>query len=714
MSRVAVAALILLSVTILQAQGLDPTPVKTEPGPADPPLREDELTSKKILEQIVEKSKKGQKLTVDRARAALCPVCKQPLYKHSDPNFRCEPPPEYRNGRLVRAPIKPTESVALRCPVCRSSFKAFKQGNINDKAGRDRDFCPHSVGKYTIHSSVWMCPDCGYAMDADFFGKPNAVTPEIASFVQTKLKAKTRAMITELAGLREREGRPVPPEQLRFGSYIDQPMIPDWAKYENALAIVEAGLVKLPHGVKARIYCEAAHACRRFVAGELNIPLEDQRLQITLGQSARRVNDWLLAECLKVREKRGDIKDEDARFTERLRAYTQEAETEPQILRAAAALLDRKIQEILRLESRENGPEKRTRVTRMDQYVFHMRYGGILDRTGNLEEAAAQFEKARLSIPPEPPQTDDPNSAAAQEFVAGLLNSLRNAATKRTELINKEREFLFKAARHLLQALYFGERADNLDPAMNCYLIGELLRRGKGEPAAALACFKAAKELFSRIDPTKVTPKIPDGTPKAVAQQYVSNAQKRAQKKKDVMLSWTEDQMALVKEKAAGREPDSRVRDTIARLLSGRIGEPAISATRPDIRIPETRPGPATTNPNDKDPIAASKKDPVPPAPVPSGLTREAVYKSYFAAIKAYESKNGALPRRLKELVTAGVLKPASACLNEKGSLICPETGNPLIYLKPPGLGSHTKMIIPIGKDPNRMALFADGKVGTE
>lgn len=706
MSRIPVAILwALLAGSLLGAQA--PTSPTTEPA-----TRKEDLTSEEILKEYVRRSKAGEKVNVSAAETALCPVCKKPLYKHSDDGFVCKIPDEFDDqGNLIRSVLREMPTLTVTCPVCKAPFKATEKGNINDKAGRDRDFCPHSVGRYAVHSSVWMCPECGYAAESSVFTKQESVKPEVVQFVQQNLSSKTHQLILDLTGLTGVDQEQVRPDRYRFASYIEQSMLPDWAKYENALKLIEAGLVQLPHGVKARLYCEAAHACRRFVASEVSVALEDQRLQISLGQSARRVNDWLLAECLKVREDRAEGKKGDqAEFIARLNAYTQKPETDPQILLGAAIKLDRKIEEILRLESQENNPDKPTQITRLDQYVFHMRYAGILDRIGALDDAITQLEKAQNVIPKGAPSMGQtgPIEAEAKAFMERLLASLRNSAATRIDLIRKERQFLFNAANHLLQALYFGEQARNLDPAMNCYLIGELLRRSEGEPAAAYACFQASKELFAKIDPAKVKPEIPVGTPVEKAQAILTHAQENEQIRKDVMMQWADQQMSLVKEKAAGHEPEQRVRDTIARILSGRIGEPAVSATTPDIRIPDTQPANTATNQS-----SATHTDATPTTvATPKGLTRETVLKAYYEAFQAYEKQNGAIPKKLSDLVEAGLLKQPDACQDAEGRLVCPETGHRLIYVQPGALGTHTPMILSSSKDPNRMRLYADGQVG--
>jgi tetratricopeptide (TPR) repeat protein len=675
-------------------------PQPTQPTkPDDLPLRKDDMKSEELLKIIIERGKQGIK--TNAAQSALCRICSRPLHLHSEEGFVCKP---------SDATVQKIDYVKVTCPVCSASFQAVKPGNINAKGGRDRDFCPHSVGRYAVHATVSMCPDCGFAAQTESYLERSAKAPsrELVEHVRTKLTPPTRLLMARLAGFRDDPDKPTTVDQERFSQYVDQNSIPDWLKYGNALSLIEADLIRLPHGIQARLYCEAAHACRRFLSFELGSALENQQVMVSLGQTARRINDWLMAECIKARTDRlGENPDPSKQLTVRLMNAAHEPEIDPDVLLLGAKLLDRKIEEIIRIESQNPNSEQGTKVTRLDQYVFHLRYAGIMDRVGDLNGAVDQLEKAQACIPKELPATPQPMPPEAKAKVEKILGGLKAISAERIDLVNRERQYLFRAADHLMQALYFEEQARNLDPALNCYLIGEMLRRSEGEPAAAFAWFNTAKQLFQRIEPEKSQPQIPAGTDVEEAAAIRQHAVATLEEKKRVMLAWTEEQQRLVQSKAVGKEPDTRIKAAIAKVLASSGVNASLSpevAAVLDPRIPEKEP-----NDQGPKPPAVTKAE---TAPVKGVLTREGVLKRYHAALLSYVKQNGAPPKNLKDLVTAGMLSQADSCLDEQGRLLCPETGGQLNYVPPAAMGPHNVIIVPSSKDANRNRLFADGQVG--
>ena len=72
---------------------------------------------------------------VTKAKSALCPICNQPLYKHSDPNWEgCVPLDDEGNPRRMQRIL----CVQALDPISGTAFTAALPGNLNDRGGRDR------------------------------------------------------------------------------------------------------------------------------------------------------------------------------------------------------------------------------------------------------------------------------------------------------------------------------------------------------------------------------------------------------------------------------------------------------------------------------------------------------------------------------------------------------------------------------------------------
>ena len=158
---------VLLIILSLPAIAGQPRPQPTNPptplNPANP--TGDDTILKDLMDQMKDKAYKpreGGVGSVSKAGAALCDVCNQPLFRHGDPNFQCTPI-DPKTGKPRTLPHIFTTDRVVQCPVCPATFAGVLLGNINVRGGRDRDFCVHSIGKVTVHSDVWMCPECGYA-----------------------------------------------------------------------------------------------------------------------------------------------------------------------------------------------------------------------------------------------------------------------------------------------------------------------------------------------------------------------------------------------------------------------------------------------------------------------------------------------------------------------------------------------------------------------
>ena len=676
------ASLTLVCAALLAAPGAG----WAETAPAKTP---DQMTAEDIMKTLLARGEATGKIDVEPARAALCPVCHQPLYKHSEPGFVCRPDPI---DPVTGKPRRPQEIryVPVVCPVCQAKFDGPLTGNINDHGGVDRDFCRHSVGRLTVHSSVWMCPDCGYAgmaSQAAFGKEPDGkpLSEQSIRFVREQLSPATRKRMEDLAGLVARPDRPIPPSYLQFSSYVDQTTIPDWIKYDNALRLVESRDAKLPHTLLARLYLEAAHACRRQVCAEVAVPLLDSSLQIPLSGAIRRVAGWLNKNCLEIRQgQKAELLD------------PTQAETDPEVLNQAAGKLQASFDAFSRNPPPPDAAGQQPTVTVLDQLVLYLRHASFLDRLGRLGEARAKLEKARDMIPASPREKAEPLERDAREYVQRQLELFRSAAVVRLECLDRERQLLYKAADQLMQALYFNENPERLAPATNAYLVGELLRRDGREPEAAAAWFQATRQLLPLLDPDKVQATIPPGASREEADALREKARQELLAQREVLAAWTEEQSKLVRveQGTAARE---NVQQAIARVLArAQAAPPAAGPAQPDRSPPPPQPAPE-----------------VRPVVPPPGLTREVLLIRYHQALARHQQDKQALPVELSELVKEKYLKPEEACLDAQGRLSCPVTGKRLIYMSTTAWGEPTQpLIFPLRDDPNQVRLFADGRIG--
>jgi tetratricopeptide (TPR) repeat protein len=435
---------------------------------------------------------------VPKSRAMLCPICKQPLWKHDLDGFVCTPLDENGNPRKVLT----ISLVNTVCPVCKAPFKGALPENINSKGGIDRDFCVHSVGKYTVDSTVWLCPECGYAAMTDAF-KADAKQPDeaVKTFVRTTLSDPMHKRMIDVAGLVPEKATE---DMLKFGAYIDQTQIPDWIKYDNAVKIYEQ--MKAPRGFLATLYRDAAHACRREVYNEISIPGLSGTLQESLSKSIRRMNRYLQEGCFNIRRAEG-VSILDPTVMETDAAVLAQAATE--IVRQAEEAYNRAVAAEQNNNGAPTSPERY--FTTGDMYVLHICYAGILDRLGKLDESEKALRRANSFIPEhvDPAAHNGPRQPGMEEAYERQLRLLHGVIEDRLSCLQKEKDYLFKAAKAnmtaiMLKEITFDENPappapnatspTSLDAAPASYLLGELFRRA-GENAAALAWFDAASKI---------------------------------------------------------------------------------------------------------------------------------------------------------------------------------------------------------------------------
>lgn len=733
---------------------------ETAPSPLDSMDPNEALKQGKVdfFELYLHKSRKGQ-LKFDKqgnpiqdARSvSLCPACHLPLFKHDEPGFECVargprlPGPEERYAQPLQI-----KEVNVTCPSCKAGFVGAYHGNVNSRAGMDRDFCMHSVGEgYVVHSTMWMCPECGFAGPADKLNDQDKVVPlwgkeldgtplrpETTRLVQERLRPYTFERMLDVAGLRKEAVQgdgPMAQQYRKFGEYIKQQQIPDWLKYKNALFLIEQPANKPPHTFKAQVYLEAAWACRRQVCAEIGITGLVPEFQTMVGKSIRLMNRYINTECLNIRQRRREGFVDPAK-----------AETDPFVLAEACANIIKYGEQLVHEQEakakrgEQLPPQDQARFQVGDIFVLRLRQAGFLDRCGRIAEAAETLEKARSVIPllDEVKERTGVNDVNVLKSIELNLQMLHRAVDERAECLRLEREYLWRSADELMQALFFNERAGKSDYVTSVYWAGELFRRDGRELEAARACFETTLRLIQkqniegkrarqeemskqRKDPTK-----PSDEELALMAEIV---------RLETLAGWSEEHIGLadraVKDRAAAAvkaglaaPPQQPVRENIAKALSEiekRAGAEGLT-----VRANPPQPGkPAGETTAQKPPevtkppegVKPPETPAVPPPPAVASVikTRADLYGVYYRAITRFVKDKKANPESPRELVSAGYLKAEEACLDETGTLICPETQQKLLFAKSTPYGdAKLPYIFPRSKDPNQLKLFADGRTG--
>ena len=705
-----VLACVLLAAVASCHAGQSPQPFVPNTNPN--PNGGDDTILKDLLEQMNRQRPTLQREglgPVQANAAAMCNICAQPLYKHGDANFDCAPvDPETGKPKLVPK----IHAVPVKCPTCTVTFSGALPGNINDRGGRDRDFCAHSIGKVTVHSNVWMCPECGYAGmipqngDAASFalgldGKP--VSEKVKAFVREKFAAETRKRMIKVAGLKEENP---PAELLQFGKYVQQQEIPDWMKYDNALQIYES--LNAPHALLSRLYLEAAHSCRREVCSEVAAASLDKDLQDSLGKSINRMGKFVQSECLTLRRKRGDPLLDPTK-----------AETEPKLLAQGVSAVIRVGRDVVAQRNNAGVPAQNRQnadnafFTTSDMFILYIMYAGALDRLGRMDEADKALTEALTYVPERLPEP-----LADKELEARVLRQLRvirSIVQDRQACLKREEEYLFKAAKHNVAAIKFKEikfkepkvdpNNNNTalwDPAPTSYLLGELLRRS-GQTDVAAAWFNAADRIIEKSLET-VEAAIPKVDAAAQLPQNLVQRSPLEQQREHlrVLKSWSRDQGGLIKNAKPADEIMKPIIDQVISVMgldpnaAPVKSSPAAAATDDSLDVPLKAPATAKT---DK------------PVALPSNIkTREDLYKMYYAALMKYRNDKKENAPSLSELVTAGYISAASASLDENGKLVCPETKQKLLYLRKWAPEQKSEVLLPM--KPGSKILYSTGEIG--
>jgi len=349
---------------------------------------------------------------------ATCPVCGKPLKDHTEPGFVCRSP---------NAPPEPINERRALCPVCGLEFKGLVVEAAGGRGTIDSDFCRHTKGRRTQVAGVWMCPRCGYSALHEEFNA--TVGEEVKTFVAKIITPGTKTQLGKLIGLR--------PKTFTFDdfSFLDQPSIPDFIKYENAAAIYRER--KADAWSLGRVHLGASHVYRRLLNGAFTAE--------GLDGAIRRMDAILMEDLM------GD--DEplaQAKFIRRLLGRSQEKDAPP----------------TEKLSGRE-------------RFYLYMRLAGLHDRLGEgwwTEQCFSEAEKLAAAEPDE----------RVRRSLLGLVREHRGHLAR--ELYHQT-----SAAASFKVALELG-RVPTEERLTAVYLVGELLAR-IGEIARAIPWLEAASTL---------------------------------------------------------------------------------------------------------------------------------------------------------------------------------------------------------------------------
>lgn len=354
-----------------------------------------------------------------------------------------------------REPVAPKRTAI--CPVCGTAFKAALPFGRNDAGGVDGDFCRHSVGSVAVEALVWMCPGCGYARFCPYEQGPGRVAPgefskpvdgatrrEVLAKVQPLLRARAVEILGRMAG--------TPPAE------VEQSDIPDWLKYELALATAE--LRAAPAAERAKLALEGSYACRRAMVAALDVPA---------------LTGVILA-CERAIENCGG------------------RERQPETVIAAVSVLQ------------QPGPGKA--VTPENGFYLSLRLAGCCDRVGDPAAAAEALNEAERRL----------KAIALDE--AGR-QALARLVRERRKLLEMESAFRGRAVAAMRTALVEDRAYPDGAVLPTAYLLGELYRRqgefGRARVWLALASKLAGghRELSARVEEVAALPAMKSAVPDA-------------------------------------------------------------------------------------------------------------------------------------------------------------------------------------------------------
>ena len=88
------------------------------PGPGGQSGKDDRKSDEEKIAEILRKTPQGYKPAVWPDKVAVCPICKQPYWRHAE-GVPCEPRELPEGYRVARVAYRQTT-----CPVCQNRFRA--------------------------------------------------------------------------------------------------------------------------------------------------------------------------------------------------------------------------------------------------------------------------------------------------------------------------------------------------------------------------------------------------------------------------------------------------------------------------------------------------------------------------------------------------------------------------------------------------------------
>jgi len=301
----------------------------------------------------------------------------------------------------------------------------------------------------------------------------------------------------------------------------------------------------------------------------------------------------------------------------------------------------------------------------LERFCICMRLAGLHDRLGE-----GWWSKRYL---------DTADRLARAQQKDNVRMSLLALVAERRNVLSREFFHLTRAAALLKQGLSSGD-IPRQEFVTSVYLAGELLAR-IGEPASALPWLSAARDLV------KERPR--EGNDAAAQTARLVAAWSRLR---------LDCPLFFVTDKAGGRTRITAKHED-AQLVA-RIVPSARRAGPPPAKVPATEP----VEPVPVEPTTPREETDEPAA---AAGTCEGLMRRVWSAIEAYRAAHqGSFPPNADALTRQMGI--------DRSALVCPETGKPLFYRRPPAGSGRTFILFHADPAacPCKLMLFSDGSTG--